>query len=204
MNGLLTQWTGFLLCIFVSLSKCHIGTILRSHCAVSPIAGDQDLSSSLSSATAQTSQKSLNLSGLHAPHLRNEAVALYDLAGFLQLRNPPMGLSIMESGLAVSFIFPVYHRYYSESTPAWMQMWSVSVTKTALKRKLLGLTATQPRASFLRCHYNQRYGQRIQSLIYICVWRCCSGCNSMRAVFLLIQLSHKKLLPWFLSYDQCS
>lgn len=30
---------GFLLCIFVSLSTCHTGTILRLHSAVSPMAG---------------------------------------------------------------------------------------------------------------------------------------------------------------------
>lgn len=136
---------GLSIMCFLLYSQCHPGALWRSCGAVSPMAGKQEtwvLVPAL--ATYPPSHKSPNLCGLHSPHLRNEAVVLYDLAGFFSFQNSLVGLSIMESGMAVFFIFPVYHRYYSESTTAWIQMWSVSVTKTALKRKLLALTAIQP------------------------------------------------------------
>lgn len=129
----------------VVLSKCCPGALWRSQWSSQPQDWEAgDLSSSSSSATYLSSHKLLSLCDLHFPHLRNEAVVLYDLAGFFSFQNSLVGLSIMESAMAVFFIFSVYHRYYSESTTAWIQMWSVSVTKTALKRKLLALTAIQP------------------------------------------------------------
>lgn len=158
-----------------------------------------ELSSSPGSAIYLSVHKSPNLCDLHSPPLRNEGAVLHDLASSGPHTHWRDYLCWRVSGTAAFFVFFGYHRSYSESSTAWIQMWTVSVTKTALETKLLGLTAIQPGFSFFRCHYNKCYGQHIQLLICIHGWIRCSCCNSMRAVFLLIRLSQKKLLPWFLS-----
>lgn len=98
--------------------------------------GSADVSSSPSSPTDQSSHQSLNLFiwTLFVSTVRG-------LPGFFQLRNALW--SYLSWRVAwQTFIFSVYHRY-SEASTVWIQMWSVSVTKTVLKRKLLSLTAVQ-------------------------------------------------------------
>lgn len=137
-----------------------------------------------------------NLSGLHSPHLRHEGIVL------LLVPEPTGGViyhggwhgSLLDFLCVSQIIFRIHHHVNTDVI--------CQCDKDCSQEKITGLTALQPWFQFLRCHYNKCYGQRFQFLIYIYGRIHCSRCNSMRTIFLLIQLSHKKVLPWFLSCGQ--
>lgn len=106
------EWLLYHSVFFVLLSKCHTGTILRSHGTVNTRVGNQEkiwvLAPALPCACLPTNHCT-SVAG--TPHISGMRV----LAGCFYPQNPPVGFSLTESGIAVSFVFSVYPRSYSES-----------------------------------------------------------------------------------------